>query len=649
MKFTKRSQRGFALILVLLIGALMMIPVLMLLSAVAPRRATVTGEALSDRALTAADGTVDYILNKVNAFPASLTAWTIDPTSDVSRELTYISANVSDQMIAKKYAKYYVMGYLLAGINGGTIFPPNGSTGVPLQVAYDNYNAAAKNGSGEVVESGSIWDIEDNVTTYLYNLTSQQYYAVWTDNTLTGTIAPVAWTGVKGVMLSNYIKNLSTGTYSQYSASTGIAGDPYFATDNQWIEIDANAQYIDDGTNGKVQIRTSAYLLSNSNGGSIVRNIVAEAPLKINAVGAIWPFKYAVGAGGTLTLNGQPGPVIESGEISGGVVVQDGSAGKADVFAVGTITIPKDGTIYGNVATAQSNFNKISGTEIGATYSPNQDASTFILPDWDSPSSGHATTEAHVVTIASASIYSGGSLSNSKTVTNQVFKVNGNVDGQTTGTNYYMSGDQLMAGSSNTINLYPLPNSAGPAVDCYINGSLDIEGSTTINFGTGGVIWVKGNVTIGADVSISGSGTIVADGMVTFNGTTTYKSSTDGKLAIVSEGAGASGGITYNKSHTLDATLYAPYSTITLDQGGSVFGSVVAGVGIVANSGGNVITYDKSLASGSDLLPGSASVTVSFSARTSYRSSWKEAVGVPVTKPNITTIAQSTLVFKNGS
>jgi len=54
----------------------MMIPVLMLLSSAAPRKTAVTGEAVSDRALSLADSTVDNILNQINTFPFTVSAKT---------------------------------------------------------------------------------------------------------------------------------------------------------------------------------------------------------------------------------------------------------------------------------------------------------------------------------------------------------------------------------------------------------------------------------------------------------------------------------------------------------------------------------------------------------------------------------------------
>jgi len=69
-----RKRRGFALVFVLLITAAMMIPVLILLSSLTPRRTAVQGEAVSDRVLSLTDSTVDNILTQVNTFPFNMTA-----------------------------------------------------------------------------------------------------------------------------------------------------------------------------------------------------------------------------------------------------------------------------------------------------------------------------------------------------------------------------------------------------------------------------------------------------------------------------------------------------------------------------------------------------------------------------------------------
>lgn len=630
MKFTKRSQQGFALILVLLIGALMMIPVLMLLSAVAPRRATVTGEALSDRTLTAADGMVDNVLNKINALPASLTALTNDSSSAVSNELKYISANVSDQTIAKKYAKYYVMGYLLAGINGGTI-SPNGSTGIPLQTTYDNYTAAKSSSGG--IQSGSLWDIEDNVTTYLYNLASQQYYEVCTS---AGAIAPVTKTGIGGDILTQPIKNLTTGEVKiAITGTTAIARwDPTFATDNQWIEIDANAQYIDDGTNGKVQIRTSAYLLSSSTAGSIVRNVVAEAPLKINAVWggasgpASGPFRYALFSGNGFTNS-------STLTVKSGHMLPDGSiqtdSGQGDVFVGPSLTNSSTMKVDGQVATSGTSASiKNSSTLSYTSLATNV---TETVPDFQ------PGTETSVKTVAQAK--TGGSSSAISIGTTTTITV----DAGTGHTAYYTNGNVTLSGSGNTIKLSPLPNLGGSPVDWYINGDFTISAPTTIDFGsTPGIIWVNGNVTFSSVVTIKGSGTIVANKTVTCSSSLT---ATTGKLALISE-ATTGTGITFSSNAQVNGIFYAPHSDITISSTSTVFGSVVAG-GKVTVSSPSTVTYDTSLSSGGSTippLPGPASVSVSFAARTTYRSSWKEAIGVPVTNLNI---AKLNPTFTSGS
>jgi Tfp pilus assembly protein PilX len=597
MKFTKRSQRGFALILVLLIGVLMMVPVLMLLSAVAPRRATVTGEALSDRALTVADGTVDNILNQVDTF---ITNYNAKPTSGdyatIQTGLGTIATQYTDPTTAKTVALSYVEGYLLSRINGGTVDPGN---------ATATFTAVNK-----------------NVTTYLYNLAQQQYYAVWTgNNTSTDTIAPVVKTGVNGDIKTHYIKNLNTGTFK---SSIGLAPwDSTFATDNQWIEIDANAQYIDGGTiaTSKVQIRTSAYLLSNSNAGSIVRNIVAEAPLKINAVWgggggtASGPFRYALFSGNGFTNSAAL--TVKSGHmLSNGSIQTD--SGQGDVFVGSQLTNSAAMTVDGRVLTSGTSaniHNSGSLSDTGVVY-----GKTETVPDF------RPGTEASVKAVAQAK--TGGSSSAISTGTTTTITI----DAGTGDTAYYTNGNVALSGSGNTIKLSPLPNLGGSSVDWYINGDFTISGATTIDFGTNttpGIIWVSGNVSFSAAVTIVGSGTIVADRVISCSAALTATPAN--KLGLISE-ATTGNGIAISASAQVDGILYAPHSNIAISAGSTVFGAVCAG-GTISNSAGSTIIYDTSLSSGSGTippLPGPASVSVSFAARTTYRSLWKEAVSAPV-------------------
>jgi hypothetical protein len=226
MNFIKRSKKGFALILVILIAAAMMIPVLMLLSSTIPRRTNVTGEAVSDRVLVLADSTVDHILDTINTFPFTFTTPKIEGEEDAALK-----------------AQDYLISYYISQLNGG----------VPdINYPIDSYDLISGYGS-----------------TYLYSLDTQEYYAVW-DNT-NNKIAHVSAVGPDGsIAQTGNIKNLSTNVVSSLPF-TNI--DANYKTDNLWVEIDTNTKYW-PGEPDKWGIKTTAYLLSKP---EIKRTIEASA------------------------------------------------------------------------------------------------------------------------------------------------------------------------------------------------------------------------------------------------------------------------------------------------------------------------------------------------------------------------------------
>lgn len=237
MKIFKKSKKGFALIFVIIIAAAMMIPVLMLLSSAAPRKTAVTGEAVSDRALSLADSTVDNILNQINTFPFTVSAKTKildynpeDPdsgTADLSTQLT----------------QQYVIYSYISQLNGGVV----------PSIPDDITNSSAVNAFLAACDS-----IKENISTYLYNLETQEYYAVW--DTFNNKIKNVSAVGPDGV-----IKDESTTLMSLTSGSTttmkALDPDLSYKTDNVWVEIDTNTQYW-PGEPDKWMITATAYLLS---------------------------------------------------------------------------------------------------------------------------------------------------------------------------------------------------------------------------------------------------------------------------------------------------------------------------------------------------------------------------------------------------
>lgn len=233
MNTMKKTRKGFALIFVLLIAAAMMIPVLMLLSSLAPRKTNVTGEAISDRTLALSDSTVDNILNQVNTFPFNVTGsslmqgYTQDADGNVLTEGTY---DASSQLAQTSVVYHYV-----SQLNGGTLpdVPDVADT-----AAITAFNAACA-------------EIAGNVSTYVYNLNTQERYALW-DST-NSKVASVAVVGPDGDIVTGTLKNLSSGATTTFPVL-----DSSYKTDNIWVEIDTNTKYVADQWN----ITVTSYLLS---------------------------------------------------------------------------------------------------------------------------------------------------------------------------------------------------------------------------------------------------------------------------------------------------------------------------------------------------------------------------------------------------
>ncbi|MCD6427255.1 MAG: hypothetical protein J7L03_04020 [Caldisericaceae bacterium] len=645
----KRKRRGFALVFTILIALAMIIPVMILASSAITRRRSVSGEAISDRVLTVADATVDRILSKINKFP-DLSA--NDPTIKDGLDkigIYYTNNPPTDPFEVKNVAVKYVMGYLLSTLNGGTIYQPDGTSDPASNLQADETQYPGI----ENVNAHSIWDIEDNITTYLYNLDTQEYFMVVTDS---GEPLPISITGINGDIVTKHIKNLSNG-----DIKLGIASwDQNYLTDNRWVEIDTNTEYTDDGSNQpgstKFQIRVSAYPISKSMNQHIVRNILAEATLEtINAnisssngstTGGsstnVGPFHYAVWSGKGFTLNGVH--TIQSGHRdSDGNIVYDGKNGSGDIYADGQIIINGNNRIYGNIATSGAeednaiiaNGNLKMGNNHKLIYGHKE-----TLPDFS------AGTEQDVKTTAQ----------NTGTIHPGDFDYNNsystlNVNGGEVA--YYIGGNTSIMGWDNTIKFYPRDNvnSDGPKVDWYIDGDLTIIGDVTLDFGnTPGIVWVNGNVIFNGSVTIIGSGTIVANKRITLNGYSDISSTTpNAKIAFISEGVDSNGGIILNGNNTVSGIFYAPHSDIILNGTGDVFGSLVAGgyissmsAGVIVNGNQN-ITYDTGIESGGNdgtnpPLPTGGGVTVdgvSFSASAVYRLSWREIISDPVTPSNI--------------
>jgi len=170
-----KGRRGFALVFVLLITAAMMIPVLMLLSSLAPRKANVAGEAISDRTLALSDSMVDNILNQVNTFPFNVTAKSLIVGYEEAADGTVINPGTVDA--STQLAQTAVVYHYVSQLNGGVV-PEVPDVADTSGIAAFNADCA---------------QIANNVSTYVYNLNTQEYYAVW--DSANNKVASVAHVG----------------------------------------------------------------------------------------------------------------------------------------------------------------------------------------------------------------------------------------------------------------------------------------------------------------------------------------------------------------------------------------------------------------------------------------------------------------------
>ncbi len=652
MAIFRRKRPGFALVFTVLIALAMIIPVMILASNAISRRKAVSGEMISDRTLSVADAAVDMILAKINKF-SEVSATNSDIRSGLDGISIYYTNNPPDDSFeVQKVAVKYVIGYLLTSLNGGTVYQPDGTSNPASALQADLIKYP---GTSSVI-SGSVWDIEDNIATYLYDLKTQTFYLV-TDSS--GKISPVSKTCLDGDIVTQYVKNLATGVVKH-----GIsAWDPDYLTDNRWVEVDTNTQYVDDGKNKsgstRFKIRVSACPISKYMNKHIVRNILAEATLEsINANTSssggsstsggstdIGPFHYAVWSGKEFILNGVH--TIQSGHRdSNGYIAYDGKNGNGNVYADGRIWINGGNRIYGNIITSMSKDD--GGIQINGPISMGNGHKLIYnhkesLPDFATDTEDNVKTTAQT-----AGPQHPGDLN--YTNSNSTINING------AETSYYIGGNANIMGADDTINFYPVPNVGGadkPKVDWYVDGDLDVNGDITLDFGdTPGIVWVNGNVTFNGNVTIIGSGTIVANKRITLNGYSDVDSNSttpNAKIAFISEGEDSNGGIILNGNNNVSGIFYAPHSDIILNGTGNVFGSLVAGgyvkgisAGVIVNGNQN-ITYDTGIENGESdgtnpPLPTGGGVTVegvSFAANTIYRLSWREIISDPVTLVNI--------------
>lgn len=231
MRRVWKCRQGVALLIVMMIGLLAFVAVTGLLGYLAPRQRTVSGEALTDRSLTLADGRVDSIMNTVNFFPQVSVSGLPDEND--------------------------VQAAIIASWEG-------------MLNGYETDEYSALNAT--------------NVATYFYHTTTDTWYAVWdaTNDHLLNISSSCklgrrvgAAESTSNTVLSLRVKNLRLNAIETASL---IEMDPACRTNNEWFEVDTNASYNDTPTDVWT-IRASAYLVSRP---EMIRTVEAKAEKNVN-------------------------------------------------------------------------------------------------------------------------------------------------------------------------------------------------------------------------------------------------------------------------------------------------------------------------------------------------------------------------------
>lgn len=231
-----KQRKGIALLLVMFIAFASLVLLTTLLASVAPRRASVLGDAQADRALAVADGKIDLIMDTINTFP---------------------QVNVSGLADEND-----IQGQIVAGWEG----------------MLNGYGPSGPNS----LDNGS------NVTAWFYRISTNTWYAMWNTADTTHHLMSIQGMSIQRTKLGHEVgptdspsgtvlawvglKDLSSG--SGEVANSVIGMDANCRTDNDWFEVDTNAVYNQAETSDVWTITASSYLLSRT---AIVKTVEAKA------------------------------------------------------------------------------------------------------------------------------------------------------------------------------------------------------------------------------------------------------------------------------------------------------------------------------------------------------------------------------------
>lgn len=146
----------------------------------------------------------------------------------------------------------------------------------------------------------------------------------------------------------------------------------------------------------------------------------------------------------------------------------------------------------------------------------------------------------------------------------------------------------------------------------YVNGNLSLSSKSTLTINGGGIVYVKGSISISGQAKMYNSGILVAEGKISQSGQSQYTATGSmTKIGLVSFDKNSGGStaidITGQGSSVPMGLVYAAYGGIKVSGQGDVYGALVAaganGAGSVQISGQGDLYYPVDLLQTTEILP----------------------------------------------
>lgn len=151
----------------------------------------------------------------------------------------------------------------------------------------------------------------------------------------------------------------------------------------------------------------------------------------------------------------------------------------------------------------------------------------------------------------------------------------------------------------------------------YVNGNLSLSSKATLTIVGGGIVYVKGSISVSGQAKMYNSGILVAEGKISQSGQSQYVATGSlTKIGLVSFDQNSGGNhaisITGQGSSVPMGLVYAAYGGIKVSGQGDVYGALVAaganGAGSVQISGQGDLYYPVDLLQNTEILPSSFAV-----------------------------------------